>query len=180
MEDEPGRPEPAYQLRGDNERRPHETTSEMRDLINEEGVMEAFVVYAHEDGLRNVSIDVYISALKHYATDAHGGPRIPGMRTVNLLLKGCLKAQGPPRDGKMALGIVRLRRLLDLLNRNGTGCYESCLWRAMFCCAFFAASRVSEYLLTADGIKLLTRKKVSRLENGGIRFMLLKTKIWET
>ena len=46
----------------------------------------------------------------------------------------------------------------------------------MFCCAFFAASRISEYLLTHDGIKLLTCEKVTRLENGGIRFLLLKTK----
>ena len=29
---------------------PHETTSELRDLINQEGVMEAFVAYAHEVG----------------------------------------------------------------------------------------------------------------------------------
>ena len=29
---------------------PHETSCELRDLINEEGVMEAFVAYAHEDG----------------------------------------------------------------------------------------------------------------------------------
>ena len=155
---------------------PHETTSELRDLINGEGVIEAFVVYAHEDGLRDVTIGVYISALKHFATDAYGRHGIPGMRTVKLLLKGCQKAQGPPRDGKLDLGIIRLRRLLDLLNQQGAASYESCLWRAMFCCAFFAASRVSEYLMTADGIKLLTREKVSRLENGGIRFMLLKTK----
>ena len=31
-------------------------------------------------------------------------------------------------------------------------------------------------MLTADGIKLLTCEKVSRLENGGIRFLLMKTK----
>ena len=46
----------------------------------------------------------------------------------------------------------------------------------MFCCAFFAASRISEYLLTPDGIKLLTCEKVTRLKNGGIRFLLMKTK----
>ena len=155
---------------------PHETTSELRDLINQEGVMEAFVAYAHEVGLRDTSIDVYISALKHFATDAFGRPQIPGMRTVKLLLKGCQKAQGPPPDGKLALGIVRLRRLLDLLSQSDKGGYEIALWRAMFCCAFFAASRVSEYLMTADGIKLLTRDKVSRLANGGIRFLLLKSK----
>ena len=155
---------------------PHESTSELRDLINQDGVMEAFVVYAHEVGLRDTSIDVYISALKHFATDAFGGPQIPGMRTVKLLLKGCQKTQGPPPECKLALGIVRLRKLLDLLNRSSAGVYEISLWKAMFCCAFFAASRVSEYLMTADGIKLLTREKVSRLENGGIRFLLLKSK----
>ena len=31
-------------------------------------------------------------------------------------------------------------------------------------------------MLTPEGIKLLTCEKVSRLENGGIRFLLLKTK----
>ena len=121
--------------------------------------MEAFVVYAHKEGLRDSSIEVYIAGLKHFATDAFGRPQIPGTRTVKLLLKGCQKAQGPPRDGKLAIGIVRLRKLLNLLNRSGAGLYEICLCRAMFCCAFFAASRVSEYLMTADGIKLLTREK---------------------
>ena len=129
---------------------PHGTTSELRDLINQEGVMEAFVAYGHEVGLRGTSIEVYIAALKHFTTDAFGRPQIPGMRTVKLLLKGCQKAQGPPPDGKLALGIVRLRKLLDLLNRSGAGCYEISLWKAMFCCAFFAASRVSEYLISND------------------------------
>ena len=105
-------------------------------------VMEAFVVYAHEHGLRDTSIEVYIAGLKHFATDAFGRPQIPGARTVKILLKGCQKSQGPPRDGKLVIGILRLRRLLDHLNHTGAGRYEITLWKAMFCCAFFAASRV--------------------------------------
>ena len=45
-----------------------------------------------------------------------------------------------------------------------------------FCAAFFAASRVSGYLETADEVKLLTPGKVVRLTNGGVRFILDKTK----
>ncbi len=155
---------------------PHQTTSELRELVNGEGVMEAFVVYAHEHGLRDVTIGVYISGLKHFVTDAFGRHQIPGARTVKILLKGCQKAQGPPRYGKLGIGILRLRSLLDHLNHTGASLYDVTLWKAMFCCAFFAASRISEYLRTADGLKLLTCEKVSRLENGGIRFLLLKTK----
>jgi hypothetical protein len=43
-------------------------------------------------------------------------------------------------------------------------------------CGVFAASRVSEYLETADEVKLLTRGRVTRLANGNVRFVLYKTK----
>ena len=46
----------------------------------------------------------------------------------------------------------------------------------MFRSAFFAVSRVSEYSISADKVKLLTRDKVIRLAGGGIRFLLYKTK----
>jgi hypothetical protein len=55
--------------------------------------------------------------------------------------------------------------------------YDVFLWRAMVCSAFFAASLVSEYLVSADEVKLLTRDKVTRLAGGGICFLLYKTKI---
>ncbi len=113
-----------------------QSTSELRDLVNEEGVLEAFVVYAHEDGLRDTTIEVYIAGLNHFTTDALGRPQIPGARTVKILLKGCRKSQGPPQDGKLGIGILRLRSLLDHLNHTSAGRYEITLWKAMFCCVF--------------------------------------------
>ena len=156
---------------------PHESVEELRDLISSKGVVEAFIAYAHEDGLRSSSIDVYISALKFWGTDGFGRPILPDSNAVKRLLQGCEKAQGPPKDGKLGIGIIRLRRLTDFLgHQRGWSAYEVSLWRAMFCAAFFAASRVSEYLETADEVKLLTPDKVKRLENGGVRFILYKTK----
>ena len=155
---------------------PHKSTSEIRELVSTKGVMEAFVTYAHKKGLRHKTIDVYMSGLKYFGTDAFGRPHVPDSLTVKRLLKGCQKAQGAARDGKLGSGILRLRKLVICLDQSDAGRYEVALWKAMFCCAFFAASRISEYLLTHDGIKLLTCEKVTRLENGGIRFLLLKTK----
>ena len=156
---------------------PHATTSELRDLVNARGVVEAFIVYAHMEGLQADSIKVYISALKYYGTDGYGRPSLPDALGVTRLLKGCVKAQGPPSDGKLGIGIVRLRSLLAYLDRHPRWSkYDVIMWKAMVCCAFFAASRVSEYLETHDEVKLLTLGNVSRLSSGGIRFMLYKTK----
>jgi hypothetical protein len=67
--------------------------------------------------------------------------------------------------------------LIDLLGHQGDcSAYDVSLWKASFCEAFFAASRVSEYLETADEVKLLTRDKVTRLANEDVRFVLYKTK----
>jgi len=140
-------------------------------------VIEAFIVYCHKQGLQSDSIDVYISALKYFGTDAFGRPILPDAIVVKRLLKGCEKAQGPKKDGKLGIGIVRLRKLVDYMSRQVPwSAYKVALWKAMVCCAFFAASRVSEYLQTADDFKLLTREKVFKLPNGGVRFVLYKTK----
>ena len=98
---------------------PHETTSELRELVSTKGVVEAFVAYAHEKDLRDNTIDLYIAGLKYFATDAFGRPQIPDSLTVKRLLKGCQKAQGAPRDGKLGIGILRLRKLVNHLNRKG-------------------------------------------------------------
>ena len=156
---------------------PHETNRELRDLVSSKGVVEAFIVYCHKQGLQSDSIDVYISALKNFGTDGFGRPILPDALVVKRLLKGCEKAQGPKKDGKLGIGIVRLRKLVAFLSRQGSwGAYKVALWKAMVCCAFFAASRVSEYLKMADEFKLLTRDKVFKLPNGGVRFVLHKTK----
>ena len=38
---------------------PHETTRELRDLVSSKGVVEAFIVYAHQQGLQSGTIDVH-------------------------------------------------------------------------------------------------------------------------
>ena len=77
---------------------PHESVKELRDWISSKGVVEAFIAYAHEDGLRSSSIDVYISALKFWGTDGFGRPILPDSNAVKRLLQGCEKAQGPPKE----------------------------------------------------------------------------------
>ncbi len=122
---------------------PHGTVKELRDLVSSKGVIEAFIAYAHEDGIQSSSIDVYISALKFWGTDGFGRPVLPDKNAVKRLLQGCEKAQGPPKDGKLGIGIIRLRKLIDFLGRqSGWTVYDVSLWRAMFCAAFFAASSV--------------------------------------
>ena len=76
---------------------PHATPRELRELISTPGVIEAFIVCAHEDGLVADSIKVYISALKYHATDCYGQPTLPNKAVIDRLLKGCAKEQGPPR-----------------------------------------------------------------------------------
>ena len=98
---------------------PHETFIEIRELVSTKGVMEAFVAYAYEKGLRDTTIDVYMSGLKYFATDAFGNPQVPGSQTVKRLLKGCQKAQGAARDGKLGIGILRLRKLVNCLEQSG-------------------------------------------------------------
>ena len=139
-------------------------------------VVEAFIAYCLQTGLRAGSIDVYISALKFLGTDGFGRPILPDKIAVQRLLQGCEKAQGPPKDGKLGIGIILLRRMVAHLGCLGWSTYDVLMWRAMFCSAFFAASRVSEYLISADEVKLLTRDKVIKLAGGGIRFLLYKTK----
>ena len=156
---------------------PHASTSELRDLVSARGVLEAFIIYAQKEGLQSVTIGVYIAALKYFGTDGYGRPDLPDWLGIKRLLKGCVKAQGPPKDGKLGIGIVRLRSLLAYLDRHPRWSkYDVIMWKAMVCCAFFAASRISEYLETHDEVKLLTLSNVSRLPNGWFRFMLHKTK----
>ena len=45
---------------------PHGTTGELRDLVSSQGVVEVFIAYCHQIGLRSKTIDVYISALKYW------------------------------------------------------------------------------------------------------------------
>ena len=54
--------------------------------------------------------------------------------------------------------------------------YEATMWRAMTARAFFAAFRVSEYLVSEDDTKKLTMERVFRRSDGWIRFDLHKTK----
>lgn len=155
----------------------HGTTQQLRELVSTRGVVEAFIAYAHDDGLQAETIKLYISALKYFGTDGFGRPALPDKLGVKRILQGCVKMQGPPKDGKLGIGILRLRKLVAYLGVHPRwSAYERTLWKAMVCCAFFAASRVSEYLETADEAKLLTLAKVRRLDNGGMRFWLYKTK----
>ena len=91
---------------------PHCTIEELRDLVSSKGVVEGFIAYCHQTGLRSETIDVYISALKFWGTDGFGRPILSDKIAVQRLLQGCKKAQGPPKDGKLGIGIIRLRKLV--------------------------------------------------------------------
>ena len=156
---------------------PHATPRELRDLISTPGVIEAFIVFAHEDGMVADSIKVYISALKYHATDGYGQPTLPNKTVMNRLLEGCAKEQGPPSDGKLGIGIIRLGMMFAHFETEyHLKRYEATLWRAMIASAFFAAFRVSEYLISDDDTKKLTMERVFRRSDGWIRFDLHKTK----
>ena len=46
--------------------------------------------------------------------------------------------------------------------------YEATMWRAMTASAFFAAFRVSEYLVSEDDTKKLTMERVFRRSDGAV------------
>jgi hypothetical protein len=98
---------------------PHGTIEELRDLVSSKGVVDALIAYCNKQGLRSGTIDVYISALKFWGTDAFERHILPDKTAVQRMLQGCEKAQGSLKDGKLGIGILRLRKLVDYLGRQG-------------------------------------------------------------
>ena len=114
----------------------HGTTHQLRELVGARVFVEAFIAYAHDEGLQAATIEVYIAALKYFGTDGFGKPELPDVLGVKRLLKGCVKMQGPPKDAKLGIGILRLRRLVAYLDKHPIwNVYERTLWKAMRCCA---------------------------------------------
>ena len=158
---------------------PHRTARDLRTLLGSRGVMEAFVLYGFDEGLAHGTINLYISGVKFFASDYEDLPSIPlpGVWMVNQMLKGIAKIRGPQLDGILPIGMLKLRKILIHLDScskaNG---FDAIFWKALFICAYYAAFRVSEFLVGVDPAKWLTCDNVICRADGWICFQLVKTK----
>ena len=137
------------------------------------------MVYCFDEGLSNDTIDVYIAGVKFFASDWEDLPSIPlpGAWMVKQLLKGIAKIRGPEPDGTLPVGMLKLRKILAHLNLHSiANGYDAIFWKALFICAYYAAFRVSEFLVGEDPDKWLTCEDVIPRSDGWIVFQLYKTK----
>ena len=159
--------------------RPHSTANDLRALICSRGVLEAFVLHCYDYGLLSGTIESYMTGVKFFASNWEDIPSIPipGAWMVKQMIKGCEKLAGPRADGTLPVGMVRLRKLLVWLNlQDGVNSFDTIFWTALFVCAYYAAFRVSEFLIGEDEAKWLTLDHVIMRPDGWICFEIYKTK----
>ena len=157
----------------------YSTSSDLRKLICARGVFEAFILHCFDYGLMSTSIDGYMKGVKFFASDWEDVPTItiPGAWMIKQMLKGCLKLEGPRKDGTLPVGMIRLRKVLNLLiSQGGPSDFDTIFWTALFVCAYYAAFRVSEFLIGDDEAKWLTLNHVILRSDGWICFEIFKTK----
>ena len=158
---------------------PHHTARDLRVLLCSRGVLEAFVLYGFDEGLTSGTIDLYVSGVKFLASDWESTPSIPlpGVWMMKQMLKGITKIRGPQLDGILPIGMLKLRKILTHLDiRSKANGFDAIFWKTLFICAYYAAFRVSEYLVGEDTAKWLTCERVICREDGWICFQLFKTK----
>ena len=157
----------------------YSTASDLRTLICSRGVLEAFILHCFDYGLMSSSIEGYMHGVKFFASNWEDIPSIPipGAWMVKQMLKGCQKLEGPRKDGTLPVGMIRLRKVLNLMiAQDGVNDYDTIFWTALFVCAYYAAFRVSEFLIGEDEAKWLTLNHVILRSDGWICFEIYKTK----
>ena len=150
------------------------TSSALRSLITEPGVIEAFICFCFKGNLAADTAGGYIDGLKHFATDLDGSPFFPRERIILRMLTGYHKLGKRPSPPKCGIDVIILRRLMNQVSLMDLGA-DKPLWRAMFSVAFFGCFRVSEFLVSKDELKLLSFNKV-RIAGDSMEFVLEKTK----
>ena len=150
------------------------SSSDLRKLISQAGVIESFICFCFQDNLTKKTTDNYIDALKYFATDLYGIPYFPREKVILRLLDGFQKLGKRSLPPKLGIDVILLRRLILHVDSMNVGC-DKALWKAMFIVAFFGCFRVSEFLVSKDDLKLLTIDHV-RLAGNSIEFVLDKTK----
>ena len=150
------------------------SSSDLRMLISQAGVIEAFICFCFQNNLSRGTTGNYIDALKHFATDLDGVPYFPREEVISRLLDGFQKLGKRPSPPKLGIDVILLRRLILHVDSMDVG-PDKALWKAMFAVAFFGCFRVSEFLVSEDAMKLLSYNNV-RLAGDAIEFLLFKTK----
>ena len=149
----------------------------LRPLISSQGVIPSFIVFCSEKGLAASTVSAYVEGLRFFATDFGGSPTIPDLGLASRLISGLAKSGKRPLPRKTGISVTLLRQIVAVLpNLLELTEYDVTLYKACFVVAYFGAFRVSEFLSSADDIKLLSRDKVSFSPDGSVRFDLTKTK----
>jgi len=154
---------------------PCSTSSELRKLITQPGVIEAFICFCFREDLVSGTAGNYIDGLKFFSTDLDGAPFFPREAVILRLLDGYQKIGKRPAPLKLAIDALFLRRLVLHVDSLNLGA-DNILWRTLFIIAFFGCFRPSEYLISKDKLKLLSFNRVRLLENDTFEFVLHKTK----
>ena len=150
------------------------SSSELRSLISQSGVIEAFICFCFKGDLTRRTTESYIDALRYFATDLGGIPFFPGEAIIARLLSGYQKLGKRPSPLKCGIDVLLLRRLVTHVDHMNLKA-DKALWKAMFIIAFFGCFRVSEFLVSKDELKLLSFNRV-RLVGDSMEFILKKSK----
>jgi len=149
----------------------------LRTLISTDGVITAFISFCSIRGLSPATVSSYIDGLRFFSTDLDGVASIPNLEVVTRLLTGLAKSGKRPLPRKSGIPCTLLRRIIaSLPSVHGLTPYDVTLFSTCFVVCYFGAFRVSEFLFSADHMKLLTRDRVSFHIDGSVRFILPKTK----
>ena len=154
---------------------PCSTSSELRKLITQPGVIESFICFCYQDDLASGTAGGYIDGLKFFSTDLDGAPFFPRETVILRLLAGYQKIGKRPAPPKLAIDALFLRRLVVHVDSLNLGA-DNILWRTLFIIAFFGCFRPSEYLISKDELKLLSFNRVRLTAENTFEFVLLKTK----
>ena len=118
---------------------PCRTSSELRALICQAGVIESFICFCFNENLAVGTTSNYIDALRFFATDLQGIPFFPHEPVIHRLMEGYQKmgkAGEPPTPGIDAILLRSLVQHVDTMNLG----HDSHLWKAMFIVAFSVVS----------------------------------------
>ena len=156
------------------------TAAGLRAVLEEPTLVGAFIAFLHLEGVDASTAATYLDGIRHFATDLEGHPapsRHPG---VALVLRG-MRSRQPASDEQPSIRMDSLRDMVRAIPTLGLLPMDAAALEAAMTMAYYGALRVSEYLVSGDRAKLLTRGDVTVSPDGqSMTVSLKKTKTNQT